>query len=373
MSGAPVERGGDKNGVVYAEYQKRVDAGQLHYDPVQDIAVQALQRVYNDVERCTVKGAGFFGLFKAKQTPPRGLYMHGGVGRGKSMVMDLFFGLLPENIKARRVHFHEFMIEVHDYIAQRSGHGYDRALPDFAADIASECRVLCFDEFHVTDIADAMILGRLFTALFDRGVVVVATSNWAPDDLYKNGLQRELFLPFIDLLKTRVQVLHLDSDNDYRMKVLAEEGHYITPLGEQTSQKMRRIFRRLSDGVPPEAQVIKVKGRKIKIDQAASGVALVSFQMLCERPHGAEDFLALAQRFHTVLIENIPKMNYDRRNEAKRFILLIDALYEAGTNVVFSAETGADNIYQGEDHAYEFQRTISRINEMQSLQWLERK
>lgn len=360
-------------------YRARVDAGDLQADPVQAQAVQALNRLYGDLvveaarpaptflQKITGRGGDDFAVV-------RGLYLYGGVGRGKSMLMDLFYSSLPAEISKRRVHFHEFMIEVHDYIHSRRSdesirEGTDEALPALAGLIAAKSHVLCFDEFHVTDITDAMILGRLFKILFEHGVVVVATSNWAPDRLYEGGLQRERFLPFIALLKDRMEVLHLDSPHDYRMCNEGIEGAYFCPLGRGTVQAMDRVFSALSGGVPSKPDVLGVKGRQINVVSVSGGCARFSFSQLCEQPHGAEDFIAIAQRYPVVFIENVPKMGYDRRNEAKRFMLLIDALYEARCQVIISAAVSAEGLYAGHDHAYEFQRTVSRLIEMQSAGW----
>lgn len=301
--------------------------------------------------------------------------MHGGVGRGKSMLMDLFFDSLPPEIKKRRVHFHAFMIDVHDYFHSRReaddfSEGIDGALPSLASRLAEMSRVLCFDEFHVTDVADAMILGRLFTALLDRGVIIVATSNWEPDRLYEGGLQRDRFLPFIELLKSRLEIVHLDGPVDYRLQALQSEGTYFWPLGEASRQKSDMLFARLTDNAIPQEDSLTVKGRVIPVAQAAKGVARFTFAQLCEQPHGAEDYLAIAQKFHTLFLEQVPTLAYDRRNEAKRLMILIDALYESRTKLVVTADAPADRLYRGHDHEFEFQRTVSRLMEMQSEAYL---
>lgn len=359
-------------------YRERLESAALKPDPVQEKAVQALQRLYEEVLARHEKPKSFWSGFPFLNAPEKhicGLYMYGGVGRGKSMLMDLFFECLPHDLPKRRVHFHEFMIGVHDYIHTRREsdgirEGVDATLPLLAARLADQARVLCFDEFHVTDVADAMILGRLFRELFERGVVIVATSNWAPDDLYKGGLQRERFLPFIALLKERAEIFHLDHGTDYRTQFLQEEGGYFSPLGAATSAKADGLFKTLTGGVPREKDVIEVKGRKIDVAQTAKGVARFTFAQLCERPHGAEDYLAIAKRYHTIFLENVPKLGYDRRNEAKRLMTLIDALYEAGTRLIVTADAPADKLYRGHDHAFEFERTISRLQEMQSQDYL---
>lgn len=349
-------------------YDALIDSGDLKKDPEQAKAVKALDRLYQELGSSC---GGILSVFK-KKAPVLGVYMYGGVGRGKSMLMDLLVdAACAQNISVRRVHFHEFMIEVHSFLheAQKQGDDVNNALPRLAKEMARELSLLCFDEFHVTDIADAMILGRLFTALFDRGLTVVATSNWAPDRLYDKGLQRDLFLPFIALLKTNVETVHLDSPHDYRTGFEGEQGVYFMPLSPETDKKIDDMFEVLSGGEASHPAIIEVKGRILHIDQATDKVARLSFAQLCEHPLGAEDYIALAEAYETIFIERIPKMGYDRRNEAKRFMLLIDALYEARTHVVFSAHGVPERLYFGDDHAYEFERTVSRLNEMQAPEW----
>lgn len=352
-------------------YQTRLNDGTLKPDPVQEKAVNALVRLYDALGSYAPKK----GFFSKKSEPPKGVYLYGGVGRGKSMLMDMFFDALPDDVPKRRVHFHEFMIEVHDYIhIRREGdgirEGVDATLPLLSERIAEQSRVLCFDEFHVTDVADAMILGRLFRGLYDRGVVVVSTSNWPPDDLYKGGLQRDRFLPFIALLKERQAVIHLDSPTDYRTQFIVEEGSYFTPLGAASQKHTDTLFSHLTDGMKPEKDRFKVKGRTITVEQTAKGVARFTFAQLCEQPHGAEDYLEITRRYHTVFLEGVPKLTYDRRNEAKRLMNLIDVLYEAQTKLVVTADAMPDELYRGTDHAFEFERTISRLQEMQSLEYI---
>jgi len=351
-------------------YSTRLSEGALKGDPAQEGAIHALERLYQDLAKEPPRKKTFF--FKQMPSVIQGVYLHGGVGRGKSMLMDLFYNALPEHISKRRVHFHEFMIGVHDYIHSRREsdgirEGVDATLPLLALRIAERSHVLCFDEFHVTDVADAMILGRLFRCLFEQGVVVVATSNWPLDDLYKGGLQRERFLPFIALLKDKMQVVHLDSPQDYRLVAEKGQGAYFSPLGPETRQKLDEVFVRFTNGETPCAETLEVKGRGIPVPRAAAGVAWFSFADLCEKPHGAEDYLAIAARYHTVFLENVPTLGYDRRNEAKRLMILIDALYEAKTRLVISAEVPPDKLYRGHDHAFEFDRTISRLHEMMGL------
>lgn len=354
----------------------------MHKDPEQEKAVSALDRLYHEVLARDSAQSGvwqnFMHFLRAKPSVvPRGVYMYGGVGRGKSMLMDLFYEALPRDIKKRRIHFHAFMIEVHNYFHSRREDGdidtgVDALIPSLSSIIAARSDVLCFDEFHVTDITDAMILGRLFTALFDRGVVVVATSNWAPDRLYEGGLQRERFLPFIDLLKKRMEVVHLDSDTDYRGQFLQDAGTYFHPLGAASRTLVDTMFKKLTGEDIGHREILKVKGRNIVVSCAADGVAKFSFAQLCETPHGAEDYLKIAQTYHTVILENVPKLGYDRRNEAKRLMVLIDALYEHGTQLIMSADAPPEKLYRGHDHEFEFERTVSRINEMQSTAYMDK-
>ena len=352
-------------------YQKRLNKGDLKPDPEQEQAAYALQRVYEEVVAYKPKK----GWFSKREDPPKGLYMYGGVGRGKSMLMDLFFECLPKDMKKERVHFHEFMIGVHDYIhsrreAEGGREGVDATLPLLACRIAERSRVLCFDEFHVTDVADAMILGRLFRAVFEQGVTVVATSNWEPDRLYEGGLKRDRFLPFIELLKDKMDVLHLNSPTDYRTKFLASEGTYFYPFSAETTKKVDALFKHLTDDAEMNEDTVEVKGRTITVPRAAKGIARFTFPQLCEQPHGAEDFLALSRRYHTVFLENTPKMGYDRSNEAKRFMIMVDTFYEMGTRLVIGADAPPHKLYYGDDLAFEFERTVSRLLEMQSAEYL---
>ncbi|MCB1556190.1 MAG: AFG1 family ATPase [Alphaproteobacteria bacterium] len=364
-------------------YRQQCESGVLTPDPDQARAVAALERVYTALAAHPVfplqsfmqRLAGGFIVPRGRgnrEKPPeiKGLYLYGGVGRGKSMVMDLFFDSLPETVPARRVHFHEFLIELHEGLHKRRGEGVDAILPDFAKDIAARVRVLCFDEFHVTDVADAMILGRLFTALFAQGVVVVATSNWPPDRLYEGGLQRELFLPFIALLKEKTEVICMDGPRDYRLQTLQEDGVYFWPLGRPARQKADKTFADLTENTKPYKETLSVRGRNLTVRRSAKGVARFSFAELCERPMGAEDYLHIAQSYHTVFLEGIPKLGYDRRNETKRLMTLIDVLYEKGTKLVVTAAAPPGKLYVGPDYAFEFQRTVSRLTEMQSVDYM---
>jgi len=269
------------------------------------------------------------------------------------------------------------MIEVHDYIHSRRAmdgiiEDMDAALPSLALVISNRSRVLCFDEFHVTDVVDAMILSRLFTAILDQGITIVTTSNWQPEDLYKGGLQRDRFLPFIKLIRERMEIVAIDSPVDYRARQLKEMSVYFSPLNGESNKRAENLFNSLTEGSDSGADLINVKGRTIQVPIAAKGVARFSFAQLCERPLGAEDYLAIAKRYHTVFLENIPRLGYDRRNEAKRMMTLVDVLYDNGRNLVITAEEMPQKLYTGHDHAFEFQRTVSRLLEMQTEDYLNR-
>jgi cell division protein ZapE len=363
-------------------YKAKVAAGHFDSDPLQERAASALDRLHNAIVMHYGEKTGWIkrmAIFKGKEEAPRGVYMYGPVGRGKSMLMDLFYESIPFGIKKRRVHFHQFMIEVHDYIhSRRSEDGamredMDSALPSLASVIANRSKVLCFDEFHVTDVADAMILGRLFTAIFDHGVSVVITSNWEPDRLYEGGLQRDRFLNFIELIKKRMDTICLDGEVDYRARKLREMSVYFTPLGSASSARADGLFSSLTDEEEPYGDLVTVKGRTIEVPVAAKGVARFSFSQLCERPLGAEDYLAIAKRYHTIFLEHVPRLTYDRRNEAKRFMTLVDVLYDQHRNLVITADENPQDLYSGADHAFEFQRTISRLMEMQTPGYLNHK
>ncbi len=360
-------------------YYKRVDEKALKSDQYQLGALALLDGLYDDLmEEYERPSESLFqkmaGLIVSSEEPIKGVYLYGGVGRGKSMVMDMFFDCLPDGMKKRRVHFHVFMIEVHEFLhdLRKAGgkKGVDAALPHLAMFIADDVQILCFDEFHVSDVADAMILSRLFAALMASGVVIVATSNWQPERLYEGGLQRELFLPFIDLIKAQMNVFGLDGSTDYRAECLAVEGSYFQPLNKKSAKQIDDVFAHLSGGVNPHEDVLEVKGRRIKVERVAAGAARFSFDQLCAGAYGAEDYLEISSHYPVIFLEDIPVLKDEDRNEAKRLMTLIDVLYEARVKLVISADSPPDKIYQGADHGFEFQRTVSRLQEMQSAQYL---
>ena len=359
---------------VSAGLDTQVASGKLKPDPDQEGIARRLDQLAAELAQAEGAGAGWGArLFGKKPAePPRGVYLWGGVGRGKSMLMDLFFAHVRIE-KKRRVHFHEFMQECHDRIHRwRQNNQVSKTsepIRPLARAIAEEARLLCFDEFQVHDIADAMILGRLFFALFELGVIVVATSNRPPDDLYKGGLQRELFVPFIGLIKLKLDVLPLDGATDYRLARLGRMAVYHAPDGPEARAALEEAFRRLTLDAPAASEQITVKGRVLAVPRAAEGVAWFTFPDLCDKALGAGDYLAIARRYHTVVLEGIPEMNSESRDKAKRFVTLIDALYERKVNLICSAATPPQGLYPAGDGSFEFQRTVSRLEEMQSAEY----
>ena len=345
-------------------------------DPDQEAAARRLQALHDRLAAGLAAPAPArrgFSLFartaREVEDGPRGVYIHGGVGRGKSMLMDLFFDAAPVTPK-RRIHHHHFMQEAHGEInrALVSGQetGGDSGLVRYAQRLAKGARLLCFDDFHVTDIGDAMVLGPLFRALIEAGVIVVMTSNRTPDSLYENGINRARFVPFIELVKARLELVALDGPTDYRTRFISRSRLYHTPLTAAATAELERMFRHLSDGIPPEPEVFDVQGRALTIERTARGVALATFDELCARPLGPADYIALQAAFHTVILSDIPRMGPDMRNEAKRFVTLIDVLYEHRVNFICSAAAEPDALYPEGAGAFEFTRTTSRLNEMQT-------
>ncbi|MGU9982061.1 cell division protein ZapE [Phreatobacter sp. HK31-P] len=366
-----------------SRYQALVDSGEISFDAAQAAVARRLSALNDrlaDYRLARRKSSALAWLFSRgqKQEPVRGLYIWGDVGRGKTMLMDLFMEASPVRRK-RRAHFHEFMADVHERIhawRQKLKAGEvkgDDPIGPVAADLAEEAWLLCFDEFSVTDIADAMILGRLFGKLFEEGVVVVATSNVVPDQLYRDGLNRALFLPFVKLLQERMDVLKLESRTDFRLEKLAGQPVWLTPPGADSDHAMDAFWWRLTGGVEGEATTLQVRGRQVPVPRQAHGVARFAFADLCEKPLGASDYLAIAHAFHTVMLDRIPVMKgLEKRNEAKRFIALIDALYDNQVKLVASAGAEPTRLYLSDSgtEEFEFHRTASRLIEMRSNEYL---
>ena len=349
------------------EYDRRRDAGLIKPDAAQRAVVVKLDELATELAK-SAPASGLLARFRKPPPPPRGLYIWGEVGRGKTMVMDLFYETV-EAAPKRRVHFHAFMQDVHRRLhAARQSHVQDAIAP-VAKALAKEARLLCLDEMQVTDIADAMIVGRLFEGLLAAGTVIVTTSNLPPGQLYRNGLNRQLFLPFIDLIKDRLNVIPLDSPVDYRLGRVKAHETFLTPISAETDARLQDLWQRLTDTERGEPLDIDVLGRKLHVPQAAHGCARFSFAELCEQPLGPPDYLALARDFQILFLEHIPKLNPDRRNEAKRFVLLIDTLYDGKVRLVATSAQAPDGIYPAGDHAFEFGRTVSRLREMQSASW----
>ncbi len=360
---------------VAARYEALVAAGELRADPEQASAAQRLDRLQSELEAVPPRGSVLWRLGGKKPPSPRGLYLWGGVGRGKSMLMDLFHDSLAINRK-RRVHFHEFMLEVHDRLrVERMNEKGDPIQPVVAA-IAEETRSLAFDEMVVNNSADAMIMSRLFAGLIDQGVTLVTTSNRIPSDLYKDGLNREHFLPFIGLIETRLDVLTLNGPTDYRMERMAGVKTWHVPNGSIATAAVRDDFFKLTDYAPedaahvPSAELALTGNRTIHVPKSLKGVAVFSFKRLCAEARGASDYLAIARHYHTVFIVGIPALGPENRNEAARFVTLIDALYEQKVKLIGTADDVPAALYAAGDGRFEFDRTVSRLMEMQSRDYL---
>jgi len=369
-------------GTISERYAALVAAGEVERDGAQAAVVAILSRLETRLahHRLARKSSSLGWMFGGREQdagPLKGLYLYGDVGRGKTMLMDLFFAASPV-VRKRRVHFHEFMVDVHERIhewRQRRRRGEvsdDDPIAPVATALAEQAWLLCFDEFHVTDIADAMILGRLFKRLFESGVVVVATSNVAPDELYRDGLNRSLFLPFIALIEERMEVVRLAARADFRLEKLGDVRVWHVPADARAQAALDAAWRSLTAGNAAQPRELRVKGHVLPIPRAAMGAARFSFADLCAQPLGAEDYLKIAHEFHTVVLDHIPVMSYAQRNEAKRFIALIDTFYDNAVKVVASAHAAPAELYQASDgfEAQEFKRTSSRLIEMGSRGYL---
>ncbi|MEE8295284.1 MAG: cell division protein ZapE [Sphingomonadales bacterium] len=373
-----------------ALYKAHLAKGELQKDATQAAIIEKLEGLYQTLCFLKPPRKSFLG-FRKKESHvdcPKGIYIFGDVGRGKSMLMDLFFEAVPISEK-RRVHFHQFMQDVHakihawrkltkqEKIKAFGPDDFDDPIPALANDLSKSARLLCFDEFQVSDVADAMILGRLYEKLFEKGVVIVSTSNRPPDDLYKGGLNRDLFIPFIEMIKRDMDVTKLSGGKDYRYHRIKGLHTYYTPINAETTEALRKVFWALTDrdvGDPATvpSDEFEVKGRALFVPKAAMGAAVFSFKRLCVNPLGAADYLAIAWRYHTVFVVAIPKMTKENRNEAKRFVTLIDILYENNVKLFCSAEVSPEDLYPAGDGSFEFSRTVSRLHEMQSKEYLEK-
>lgn len=358
-----------------ARYDRLVATGELRPDPIQSGVVDRLNALAAQLVAIPPRGSILWRMLRRAPEPPRGVYLWGGVGRGKTMLMDLFYETVDMPAK-RRVHFHAFMLDVHDRLRDERAKERGDPIAPVAAALASEARLLAFDEMIVTNAADAMIVGRLFTALVEAGTTIVATSNRPPADLYKDGLNREHFLPFIALLETRLDVQALDGPTDYRLERLGGFPTWYVPNGRAATEALSRAFFRLTDfpvedkANVPSCEIAVHGGRSLHVPKALKGVAVFSFRRLCGEARGTADYLAIALMFHTVIIVGIPVLTPERRNEAARFKTLIDALYEHKVKLLAAADAEPEALYAGGGDAFEFERTVSRLMEMRSADYL---
>jgi cell division protein ZapE len=356
-------------------YRALVAAGELRPDPDQRRAVAALETLERQLAELPQKGSIVWRILSSRAEPPAGIYMWGGVGRGKSMLMDLAFECIDYHPK-RRVHFHEFMLEMHERLRDERRKEAGDPIPPVARAVASEAKLLCFDEMVINNSADAMILSRLFAQLLEAGVTVITTSNRPPRDLYLGGLNRELFLPFIDLIHRKFEIEPLNGPTDYRLERMGGLPTWYVPNGPEATQALRTLFFKLTDYPPedaahvPTAELTVPGGRTLHVPKSLKGVAVFSFRRLCGQPRGAADYLAIARHYHTVFIVGVPVLSPENRNEAARFVTLIDALYEHRVKLVAAADAKPEQLYPTGDGSFEFERTVSRLIEMQSEDYL---
>lgn len=340
-------------------------------DTAQDRVVTELERLQSTLKSAAADRPGMFDWLLRRSSPATalipGLYIWGGVGRGKTFLLDLFFETLEVPAK-KRIHFHRMMREVHARLARWSD--IEDPVDKAAAEIAKETRVLCFDEFFVSDIADAMLLGRLLAGLFQRGVTLVATSNSAPDELYKDGLQRQRFVPAIELLKKHTRVVHMVAGTDYRLRLLQQAGTYLTPHDAEAQQKLQHFFDESASSAVSKNRAIEVNGRKIHTQRCAKGIAWFNFKDVCDGPRSQDDYIEIARWYPTVILAAVPVFDATRENQARRFIALVDEFYDRRVKLIISAQSTPDDLYQGRRLGFEFERTVSRLIEMQSTDYL---
>jgi cell division protein ZapE len=344
-------------------YTEKTAGGELRPDAAQAAIISRLDHLAQALEAREQRGT--LGRLLNRNGTPKGIYIYGDVGRGKTMLMDLFFANLQVKAK-QRIHFHAFMQDIHQ---RRQALRETDVLAQIATDIAKQAQVLCLDEMQINDIADAMIVGRLFQALLDNGTVIITTSNLPPGQLYKDGLNRDLFVPAIKLMESKFDVVSLAGSTDYRLGRVKARESFVTPLGPKADAHVQQIWERLTDVSKGQPREIPVLGRSLHVPQSAHGCARFTFADLCEAPLGSPDYLALTSHFQTLFVERIPALKASQRNEAKRFVLLIDTLYDARLHLVASSARPPEQIYPQGDHRFEFARTVSRLQEMQSAAW----